>query len=137
MLKTMNKKLEDESWNQELPENEEEGNDDASTRSIASKFFTSQLRFYSAMLISYKVVEAARLARVFAHDPPTDVALIEEFEKHGIMRDDWAGWIEEHKQPHSVIIALQMTGGDALDGEIGKMGKGDQAEESLLFAVAS
>lgn len=114
---------------------DEEEDAKRSKKSPASKFFTLQLRFYSAMLISYKVVEAARLARVFAHDPPTSPALIAEFKKHGINPDQWEGWMKEYEEPHNVIIGLQMTGGEGLDKAIKHMP--NEAGESLLYAVAS
>lgn len=101
---------------------------------LESTFFNSQLRYESSMLINYKLFEAVRLAWVYAKTRPPD-HLEAEFKRYGVLKHHWDEWISEEnvKTSHSVIIGLQMTGGDALNKEV-KQQRNDGGD-SIRFGV--
>lgn len=86
------------------------------------------------MLINYKLFEAVRLAWVYAKTKPPE-RLEAEFKRYGVLRHHWDEWIAQENvdKPHSVIIGLQMTGGDALTKKV-KAGGGNGGD-SLLWGV--
>lgn len=101
---------------------------------LESQFFISQLRFEEAMLNSYKILEAVRLAYVYAMvKPPTRVEA--EFKAYGIEDNHWDEWnqVEQVRDPHSVIIGMQMTGGGALYDDISK--HRDKHGDSVPFGI--
>lgn len=104
-----------------------------STRiSLESRFFISHLRFEEAMLNSYKLFEAVKLAYVYAkRRPPPRVQA--EFRACGVEEHHWAEWTDQEHvtKPHNVIIALQMTGGEALHKDIHK----DNHEDNIAFGI--
>lgn len=109
-------------------------NDGHRPSSLSSNFHTAQLRFQSSLLVGYKIVAATVEARVAARDKPTGSAL-REYETYGFDSDYWDRRLNEDPGQvlHSVIVGLQMTGGDAL-ADIIKMYRNDSTS-SILFSI--